>query len=222
MVSLDIPPAAVRRLRLWAEFIVLYVGGPLAVVFLFGHRLLVPMVAGLAALGLVLLLATPSFSLRAMLRLPGRRDWLLVAATAALTFALSVGLAWLLVPDRLFGLPRHDLALWALIMVFYPLVSALPQEVVFRVLFFERYGALFASERQALLVNGVAFGLAHLFYLNPVAIILPMAGGVLFGWAYLRTRSLVVVTLLHAVAGQAIFTSGLGIYFYHGAIGSTP
>lgn len=222
MVSLDIPPAAVRRLRLWAEFVILYVGGPLAVLFLFGHRLLVPLVGGLAALALVLLAVTPGFSPRAVLRRPGRTEWRLVAATAVGTFALGVGLAWLLVPERLFGLPRHAPGLWAMIMLLYPVLSALPQEVVFRVLFFERYGALFGSARLAVLANGVAFGFAHLFYLNPVAIILPMAGGLLFGWAYLRTRSLVVATLLHAVAGQAIFTSGLGVYFYHGAIGNTP
>ncbi len=222
MVSFEIPAATVRRARLWAEFVLLYVGGPLAVTSLFGHRLIVLLVAGLAAFALAVLALTPSVSLRAVLRLPTRAEWLLVAATWAATFALSVTLAWLLVPERLLGLPLHAPALWALILLIYPVLSALPQEVVFRVLFFERYGVLFGNERLAVLANGVAFALAHLFYLNPVAVALSLLGGLLFGFAYLRTRSLMVVALLHAAAGQAIFTSGLGIYFYHGAIGHTP
>lgn len=214
--------ADVRRLRLWAEFLVLYVGGPLAVAFLLGHRLLIPLVLTLAALALGLLATTPGFSPRRTLRLPQRRELFLVAIFGGVTLVASLALVFVLLPERLLGLPRHDPALWALIMLLYPVLSALPQEVVFRVLFFERYGALFPSPASAVVVNGIAFGLAHLFYMNPVAILASAAGGAVFGYAYLRTRSLLLVTLLHAVAGQAIFTSGLGIYFYHGAIGQTP
>ena len=47
-------------------------------------------------------------------------------------------------------------------------------------------------------------------------------GGLIFGLVYLRFGSLLLATVLHAIAGQLVFTSGLGVYFYHGAIGQMP
>jgi len=101
----------------------------------------------------------------------------------------------------------------------YPLFSALPQELIFRVLFVERYAGLFPNKAWTVAVNAACFGLAHLFYGNWIAPLLSALGGLVFAWAYVYRRSFPYAVLLHAVAGQIIFTSGLGIFFYHGAIG---
>ena len=36
--------------------------------------------------------------------------------------------------------------------------------------------------------------------------------------AYLRNRSTLLAVVLHSIAGQLIYTSGLGVFFYHGAV----
>ena len=112
--------------------------------------------------------------------------------------------------------------LWLLILALYPLLSAIPQELIYRPLFFRRYSVLFQNDGLALAVNSAVFGLAHLLYMNPVTIGLAAFGGLVFGWVYLRHGSVLLAMLLHALAGQLVFTSGLGIYFYHGAVGLQP
>ena len=121
-------------------------------------------------------------------------------------------------PGQALALPRRAPGLWVAIMLIYPFLSALPQELVFRVLFFRRYGGLFDGRRVAVAVNAAGFGLAHLMFWNWVAAALTVAGGVIFARAYLR-RGFVQAVLLHAIAGGIIFTSGLGSFFYHGAVG---
>ena len=73
-----------------------------------------------------------------------------------------------------------------------------------------------------LIANGALFGFGHLFYDNWVTIAMTACGGAIMGWAYLRHRSVLLAWVLHALAGQIIFTVGLGVYFYHGAVGSAP
>jgi membrane protease YdiL (CAAX protease family) len=143
----------------------------------------------------------------------------MLALYVAVAGVASLVLTFWLVPERLFALPRFNTGLWLVIMIAYPLVSAVPQEIVFRALFFERYGALFPDLRWAILANAGLFGLAHLFYGNWPAVVLTAVGGGIFAWAYAHRRSFGFACVLHAVSGQIVFTSGLGVFFYHGAIG---
>ena len=106
-----------------------------------------------------------------------------------------------------------------MVMLLYPVFSAWPQEIIYRTLFFERYGGLFSLAPMAILVNGIIFGFGHLFYDNWITITMTAAGGVIMGWAYLRNRSTVLAWVLHSLAGQLVFTAGLGRYFYSGAVG---
>ncbi|MEL7173202.1 MAG: CPBP family glutamic-type intramembrane protease, partial [Pseudomonadota bacterium] len=79
-------------------------------------------------------------------------------------------------------------------------------------------GALFPTPALAMLANGAAFGIGHLFYQNPVAIGLTALSGLIIAWAYMRSGSFLLALLLHAIGGMTIFTVGLGRFFYHGAI----
>lgn len=212
----------VPRTQLWAEFLALYVVAPLAMALFFGLYPLFAALFAVTALSVVLLARTPGFTPRELVLGPVLAHWPLILGFVAATAAVCLTLAAAFVPGRVLELPRYRPELWLMIMLLYPFLSALPQEVIFRALFYRRYGALFPDGRLTLAVNAAVFSFAHLFYQNPVAIALTLVGGAIFGWTYQRTGSFPLVVVLHALAGQIIFTSGLGIYFYHGAIGNTP
>lgn len=106
-----------------------------------------------------------------------------------------------------------------LIILFYPLFSALPQELVFRTLYYERYMRLFNSTWAAILINAVIFGLAHLLFGNWLAVLATAVLSVVISIGYLRHRSLLLSTFEHALYGNFVFIIGLGEFFYKGAAG---
>lgn len=118
--------------------------------------------------------------------------------------------------DRLFDLPRHQPLLWLAIIIFYPLVSVYPQELLYRAFLLHRYEPVFGTGRRAAAASAAAFGFAHLLFGNVIAVVATIVGGWLFARRYQRTRSLLVVSVEHALYGITIFTVGLGQYFYHG------
>jgi len=128
---------------------------------------------------------------------------------------LAVGL-YLLEPRLLFDLPRNSPWRWLLVMVLYPVLSVVPQELVFRTFFFHRYGRLFGGPWVVTAASAVAFSWAHVVLLNGVAVGLTLLGGWLFARTYLRTRSLVATAVEHAVYGCLLFTVGLGRWFVTG------
>ena len=128
-------------------------------------------------------------------------------------------IAFLFYPDHLFDFVRKEPVLWALIMVGYPLVSVWVQEVVFRRWFHYRYRKLFANKPLFIITNAALFAYAHVVFLNPLAVLLSFLGGLMFALTYLRSRSLLLVTIEHALYGNLLFTIGLGSFFYHGTIG---
>jgi membrane protease YdiL (CAAX protease family) len=205
-----------RDVRLAAEFAVLFVGLPLVMALGIPPGWLWPVILGVTIAAALLLTATPGFRWRG---LAARRvDWRMLGLLAALTAVACTLLVWWLLPGRFLALPRQAPGLWLAIMVLYPFLSALPQELMFRALFFGRYRGLFPSERAAIVANGLVFGLAHLMFWNWVAVTLCIAGGAVFAIGYLRHGFLQAV-LLHAICGGIVFTSGLGTFFYHGAVG---
>ncbi len=207
---------------LWIEFVALFVGAPLLITATFGILPLLPIIAAFAGLSLILLQFTPGWEWRRLLRGPVFGEWRILLLYFAVTLALSLTIVFTLIPERFLELPTHRPDLWLTILVLYPIFSAFPQEIIFRTLFFERYGRLFPNPVVAIIANGVAFALGHLFFNSWVTIGMTGVGGAIMGWAYLRNRSIGLPWALHSIAGQIIFTVGLGVYFYHGAIGATP
>jgi membrane protease YdiL (CAAX protease family) len=124
---------------------------------------------------------------------------------------------WLAFPHLFLELPRQRPLLWALIMVFYPLLSVWPQEMLYRFLLFHRFRDLFGGDFALILASASAFGFAHIIFLNWIAIIMTAAGGLLFARDYARHRSLLLTCLEHSLYGCLIFTVGLGRFFYTGA-----
>ena len=161
------------------------------------------------------------------LRRQGKIDWRIrytsqeikarlrpLAMRCAVVFILLYLLARYLAVD-LFVLPKTRPWLWLLIMLLYPLVSAWPQELVYRAFFFNRYGPLFSGWMLAA-ASAVSFAFLHIIYDNATALALSLAGGILFSWQYQRRGSLFWVGLEHALYGMCVFTVGLGRFFYEG------
>jgi membrane protease YdiL (CAAX protease family) len=101
---------------------------------------------------------------------------------------------------------------WLLAVGAYPFLSAWPQEVLYRVFFFHRYGAL-VGPKVLLATNAAAFGTLHLVYPNLVAPLLSVPAGLLLALTYRRTRAMGPVWLEHALYGLALLGLGLGGYF---------
>ena len=211
------------RQRLWrgTEFLLLFGLAPagLWVLKLVGRP--VPVFVLLAATGvlalLYLLFAAPG-QLRAGLARPcGRPELLrlgLQIAVAGALLALFVR-AWR--PDWFLDLPLRRPSRWLLFLGLYPLLSVIPQELLFRAFLFHRYGALLRSPTACVLASSAAFGLAHAFYGSWLVVGLSTLGGIAFAWTFVRTGSLSLVVLEHSLYGILLFTLGLGRLFTLGA-----
>ena len=211
--------ASPHRARLWIEFSALFIGVPLIMAATFGLYPLFPVIIGLAGVSCILLRLTPGWDWKMLWKGPVLGEWRIILIYTLVTLATCLTVVFATIPERFLEIPMHRPALWIMIMTLYPLVSAFPQEIIFRSLFFERYGVLFSNAWIAILVNGAAFGFGHLFYDNWITIAMTGCGGAIMAWAYLRNRSVLLAWLLHSISGQIIFTVGLGSYFYHGAVG---
>lgn len=207
------------NVRLWSEAIALYGLAPVAMAVLLPPGWLFPALFALTGLGLWLLHRTPGFRWGELPDGLSRIDWTFVAlfSFATLVVCLSVMLATR--PDALFFLVRRDPALMAMIAVLYPVLSALPQELVYRPLFFRRYGALLpADPRLQVVLNAGVFALAHLMYWSWIVAAMTFAGGLAFAWSYRLRGNFPQAVLLHGIAGIIVFAVGLGVYFYSGNV----
>ncbi len=214
-------PAEAAKARLWAEMLLLFAGLPIVCILL--RREVIGMVVPL-------LLVAGLFSWLWLKRQPGydlKRLWIGPAFSRhilpriALFVPLGVlltGLSYWILPDYFLVFPRYTPLIWALVMVLYPVLSAYPQELVFRAFFFERYRPLFKTDFAMILASAVLFGFAHAFLGNWIAPVLAGIGGILFGRTYLRSGSLVIASLEHGLYGDLLFTLGMGWFFYAGSI----
>ncbi len=126
-------------------------------------------------------------------------------------------LTWFFSPETFLSLPRERTDLWLRIMIFYPLLSVWPQELIYRSFIYHRYAPLFGTGRGYVAASTIMFGYMHILFLNWVAVFMTLVGGFLFSTDYRRNKSLALTCLEHSLYGCLVFTVGLGIYFYSGA-----
>lgn len=214
----DRAPSSARRLWLTTEFAVLFLGAPLAMATIMPPQMAFSVIFGLTVVGVALLAITPGFRWRSLIEGPVAPHWRETLLFALVTAAATTALVLALRPWAFLGFPQRNTELWLLVIALYPLLSVLPQELLYRPLFFKRYGVLFPSWRVAMVANAVCFGLAHAFFHNWFAVVLSGVGGAAFAYAYVVRGSFPLACLWHSLAGQIVFTTGLGVYFYHGAI----
>ncbi|MCA8942443.1 MAG: CPBP family intramembrane metalloprotease [Planctomycetes bacterium] len=210
-----------RRFACLPEFLILFVIGPAVFWWARSTSLrppIVPSILVFAAIISVLLYRDRRFRIRARWRARfGGGELLRVTGLFVVGAAVLAAGTALLLPHEFVRFPSERPGVWAFVMVVYPTFSVLPQEVVFRVFFFHRYAQMLPSPAAMLIVSSLVFGWVHIAFGSMVSVGLSFAGGLLFGWTYLRTKSLRLVWYEHALYGCCIFTVGLGRYFYGGA-----
>ena len=121
-------------------------------------------------------------------------------------------------PERAFFLPLNAPEVIPFLVLGYPVISALPQEFIFCTYFFSRFKPFFGSGKLMITVSAIVFAYAHILYINPVAPILSLCGGLIFAHTYAKTKSLGLITLEHSLYGITLFMTGLGWYFYSGGV----
>lgn len=199
------------------ECFALFIGGPTLLAFVIeepGGVLMLLWVAALAAGGYVLYRThgQPIFS-----RGEGVLQWAHLRPVLLRFMICAAGIAaytWVAERHLWLSFPRDWPFNWTVTMLLYPFLSALPQEVIYRSFFFMRYAPLFSSPVAMVLASALTFGYAHLFFHNWIALLFSTIGGGIFAYAYHSHRSLLLVTVEHALYGCFIFTIGLGIYFF--------
>lgn len=199
----------------WIEFVSLFVVLP--AVYVGGWRPL-PVMAMLVAIGLYCgarLLTDPTFERKPLREPPQTRGLWLPWLAAIMVLAPFV---WWVYPGRWLELPRLYPRIWVLVMILYPLASVVAQEMIYRVFFFHRFAPLFRHPRVLIVVSSLLFGLHHALFGNALAVVLSTLGGFKFAATYRRTGSYWTVCIEHALYGCAIFTLGLGRFFYAGTL----
>ena len=131
--------------------------------------------------------------------------------------ALLIFSIWRWNPASLFELPRRNPLLWVLILFLYPVLSVYPQGIVFRAFLVQRYASLFGSTTLLIIASALAFGYMHIVFRNGWAVGLSFLGGLIFAARFVETRSLFLSSFEHALYGCALFTAGMGSFFYHGS-----
>lgn len=207
------------KIRLLAEWLVLFVGVPLALALgwldlpgRFG-KLWVLFIAMAACL--LYLLLNKNFDNRrlgglAKIKLVWKGMLLRCVLCAALLFAAML----IFFPSNLFGLLHYNARLWLIIMLLYPFLSAWPQELIYRSFMFERYKPVFGQNRGMVMASSVAFSFLHVLYLNWIALALTLVAGYVFSINYKKTGYLATPFIEHAIYGNLLFTVGLGMFFF--------
>ncbi|WP_421905647.1 CPBP family intramembrane glutamic endopeptidase [Mameliella sp.] len=208
-----------RRLWLRVEFACFFVVIPAVIALAFPADMMFPLLFGFTALGVVLLHVSPGFAWRSLGIGAAKVDWWLVAGFAAVTAITGYVVLRLTAPESAFALIRINPALMLMIAALYPFLSALPQELVFRPLFFRRYGGLLPGGTwPPLVLNAALFSFAHLMYWSWIVAGMTFFGGLAFAWSYERRGSFAEAVLLHSIAGVILFALGLGVFFYSGNV----
>ena len=201
------------------EFLLLFFVGPTLFAFT-RHRIpVIPALWAVVSYCLFVMARDPRFSSRHLWDPAG--FWQSAPAILGL-FALVASIGVILVrryaPAIFLNFPRSNPQFWSIVMLLYPMLSAYPQGIVYRAFLFGRYRDLFGPGWAIVLASATAFAYVHIVFRNSLALALTFLAGILFAIRYLHTGSLMISSFEHALYGCAIFTIGLGRWFYHAAV----
>jgi hypothetical protein len=142
---------------------------------------------------------------------------------AFLLVSLCSGLLFILYPlittSPMFEFPRERPIVWLVVLCLYPILSVVPQGIIFRRWFALRYTTLLGSGGTMIVIGALCFGCSHILLGNVVAPVITAIGGALFMRTYLKSGSGWLADLEHAVLGNVAFTIGYGQWLYSGATG---
>ena len=95
----------------------------------------------------------------------------------------------------------------SVLLLFYLLFSVIPQEIIFRFLFFYKYKDYF-NKFEILLLNSLVFSFCHLIYFDIYILLFSFFGNLLFTFNYMQNKSLLVVIIEHFLLGQTLIILG--------------
>ena len=95
----------------------------------------------------------------------------------------------------------------SILLLFYLLFSVIPQEIIFRFLFFYKYKDYF-NKLEILLLNSSVFSICHLIYFDIYILLFSFFGNLLFTFNYMKNKSLLVVIVEHFLLGQTFIILG--------------
>jgi hypothetical protein len=149
----------------------------------------------------------------------GRIHWTYSLGIWAGVVIISAIVMWFLQRENLFILINERPRIMIIIILFYPWVSALPQELLFRSLYFERYKSILPqSLGWAMTLNAAIFSFAHLMYWSWIVAVITFLGGLSFARSYMQHKNFPEAFLNHSIAGIILFAFGMGSYFYSGNV----
>ena len=137
---------------------------------------------------------------------------------AGLALTMLAGFVFVFEPENLFNLPREHFGLWFAFIIFYPALSVLPQELIYRVYIFEVHKGLLNPPVWALLVSAASFSWLHIIFAGWFALAATFVAGLFLAWNYQQNRyapgAIWPLVLEHSLYGQLAFTLGLYQYFF--------
>ena len=160
---------------------------------------------------LALLLHDPSFENKRLIKLRPY-NWKGAAIRFLIIGLFATAYTRIFHPDLPFHFLQEKPQNFLLFLILYPLISVIPQEIIYRVYFFHRYEGLFRNGKALAALNVALFAFLHFIYDNYIAVAGAAIVGAIFVLNYLRTRSLINVAIEHYAYGVLTFVIGLGKY----------
>ena len=129
-------------MRLWIEMVLLFFALPVAIAYWVNQvaDYLMPLLGAVGIACLAVLLADKQFK---RFRLWHWQDFFTHLRTTLKMFipwaCLLAAVVYLIKPELFLQWPLQEPELWMLTLLIYPIVSVIPQEIIFRTFFFHRY-----------------------------------------------------------------------------------
>ena len=203
------------RIYLAIEFVLLFFGIPTWIYL--DQDFIHPIIIILPVLVFIffLLRRSSDFQWKELIRWQVSRRILFGNAIIILLAALlMLGYVYFFDRENLFNLPRANIWTYLGLSLFYPVVSAFGQEIIYRTFLSRRYSMMLPKGWQFVLASALTFSFMHIVYYDPVSMILTFIGGLYFARVYQQTRSVLFTSVLHGIFGIMIFGVGLGQYFW--------
>ena len=148
-----------------------------------------------------------------------RADLIEALLLVSLCSVLLLALYPLITTSPMFEFPRERPIIWLVVLCLYPILSVVPQGLIFRRWFALRYTSLLGSGGTMIVIGALCFGCSHVLFGNVVAPVITAIGGALFMRTHLKSGSGWLADLEHAILGNVAFTIGYGQWLYSGAAG---
>ena len=145
-----------------------------------------------------------------LIKWPQDSEWKFILMKFILLASLTIIGMDIFDPKDLFAILLKKPLVWLSVSASYFIVSVYPQEFLFRAFFFERYNRMFKNLNQLIFVNALIFSFAHIMFNSVFVLVLTFFGSIIFSLTYIKTKSIMLVSIEHFLYGAWLFTVGMG------------